>query len=128
MNQLYLAILISIKHRFSHKARLVAQQRPLFNKNHIFVLKSARVTFMTEFSDFRSSRLSEEPGAGRGAGRARGSPDLLGAGGCVELARPLCPLTVASRRPTRLLEFLFCAYYSRISARCISYNNFLFDY
>lgn len=41
--------------------------RPLFNKNRIFLLKSgvgASLTFMAEFSDFRSSRLSDVGGGG----------------------------------------------------------------
>lgn len=53
----------------------MAQQRPLFNKIHIFFHKSGVgcwVTFMTEFSDFRSSRLSDVGVRGAGCTRERG--------------------------------------------------------
>lgn len=54
-------------HRFSRIAEL-ALLRPLFNKNfRVFFHKSVVggwVTFMAEFSDFRSSRLSDLAGLG----------------------------------------------------------------
>lgn len=61
----------------------MAQHRPLFNKIHIFFHKSgvgAWVTFMTEFSDFRSSRLSDV-GVEGACGFAGEGREKLDAGG-----------------------------------------------